>query len=150
MDRHDTGSRAFGAAAPSCLSVFLPRARRRRPPCLVPALIAALLATACATTRTDPARGSDRPGRISPQEIEQVHAATAWQAISLLRPGFLRMRTRTPPAALVDGVLQPLESLHDIQRGAVDSVFYMPPAEASLRYGASAAGGLIVVVTRNR
>ena len=113
--------------------------------------IGALLGVGCASAGP----GSDgrepaRPDRISLEELEHVDAVTTWHAISILRPGFFRVRSRTPPAALIDGILQPLATLRDIHRGTVQSVAYLPPAEASLRYGADAAGGLIVVTTRSR
>jgi hypothetical protein len=113
------------------------------------------------------ATSSERPlirsaGRdvITAAEIVAARVTDVYQAVSHLRPEFLRRRTMRPAAPLAPPpflvYLDDLpfgstpESLKDIPLERVRMIRYLGPTDADLRFGASHPGGAILVTTRKK
>jgi len=80
------------------------------------------------------------------------------EAISLLRPQWLRSRPSRTPAnpnpvvgVVIDGRVQSTrEDLAQIPIGDVQLIEFMSAADATIRFGTGYGGGAIVVTTRGR
>lgn len=135
-----------------------PAEKRGRPPAgaaLALALVTSLAFTACAvgTLSSGPSGTRDM---ITREELEELNADDVMEAISLLRPHWLRFRPmRTPgspdPAVgvVVDG--QPRGTRSDLAQipiGTVERIEFMTAADATIRFGTGFTGGAIVVATR--
>jgi hypothetical protein len=119
-------------------------------------VLVGLSITACAA-----ATQYERPRFIGPRreiltaaEIVAARATDAYQAVSQLRPEFLRRRSGTisflpvPVQVYVDELsFGTAESLHLVPLGAVRSIRYMSPVEADLRFGGRHTSGAILVTT---
>lgn len=93
---------------------------------------------------------------ITAAEIVTSRVSDAYQAVTQLRPEFLRRRgVPAVPSFSVPPVLVYLdelpygtaESLHYIPLDRVRLIRYITPAEADLRWGGSHASGAILVTT---
>jgi hypothetical protein len=120
-------------------------------------LLAGMSVTACAaaTPSTRPAFGGGREV-ITAGEIVASRVTDAYQAVTQLRPEFLRRRGMnavpafTSPSVIVyldDLPFGTAESLHYIPLDRVRLIRYMPAAEADLRWGGSHVVGAILVTT---
>jgi hypothetical protein len=124
--------------------------------------IVGLSVTACAA-----ATSAERPlirsaGRdvITAAEIVAARVTDVYQAVSHLRPEFLRRRTMRPPTPLAPPPIlvylddlpfgSTPESLKDIPLERVRMIRYLGPTDADLRFGASHPGGAILVTTRKK
>ena len=115
--------------------------------------LAASLA-ACATGRVVPVE-HDRD-LITSAELGHSDAASVYEAIRHLRPLFLRTRgpnsvlnsTAMGPAVIVDQtLLGGIQALSDIPLKDVQAVRYVAAWDATTRYGAGHADGVIEVTT---
>jgi hypothetical protein len=125
--------------------------------------VCGLLATACATTtpyERSPNRLSNA-GRdvLTAAEIVASSVTDVYQAVTQLRPDFLRRRQTktvlTPTPAGVSVYLDDLEyggpeSLRQIPLERVRIIRYMRPFEAELRFGGRHPSGAILVQTMKR
>lgn len=120
-------------------------------------VLAAMSLTACAaaTPATRPLRVSGRDV-ITAAEIVASRVTDAYQAVSQLRPEFLRPRgavviaprVQTPLVVYLDDLpFGPAESLHYIPLERVRVIRYLGPADADLRWGGSHSTGAILVTT---
>lgn len=123
-------------------------------------LVAATLFTlaggiSCASTGEESlsTRGS---GDITRAELEATSVNDAMEAISLLRPRWLRARpARTPndPIPVVGVVIDNMaratrSDLASLPIGQVERITFMSAADATIRFGTGYTGGAIVVTTR--
>ena len=115
--------------------------------------LAASLA-ACATARVVPLE-HDRDF-ITSAELAHTNAASVYEAITHLRPLFLRTRGPSSvlnsnamgPAVIVDQtLLGGIQALSDIPLRDVQAVRYLAAWDATTRYGSGYANGVIEVTT---
>jgi hypothetical protein len=120
----------------------------------------ALTASSCATGgSTGSTRGS--ANRLTADEIAEVSALTAYEAIELARPRWLVPRTlragatpsmgsdRGGPVVYLDGVrVGGLGELRRVRADAVATMEYLSPSDATNRFGTNHDSGAIVVTTR--
>ena len=130
-------------------------------------LVLALVVSACASspdasfgeeggTPTRTARGN--PNLIVRAELEQTRGQSAWQAVSTVRPRWLRAQrsssvTTGPFYARVvtDGAFRgDLSELHRFNVSDIEFMRYLSAADATTRYGTGYPGGVIEVSTRGR
>ena len=96
-------------------------------------------------------------GDITREEIETTSVDDVMEAISLLRPQWLRYRpARTPydmtpvVGVVIDGMTgRTREDLAQIPVGQVERISFLNASDATIRYGTGYGGGAIVLVTRN-
>jgi hypothetical protein len=115
--------------------------------------------TGCAASSTPSTRPSlSTAGRdvLTAAEIVAARVTDAYQAVSQLRPEFLKRRSAvavpafTPVSVAVYLDDQPFgntESLHMIPLDRVRIIRYMPRTEAEIRFGKSFPAGVIQVTT---
>jgi len=132
------------------------RRRLTKPTLLVAAMLLTLGGgTACASSGEGSlsTRGS---GDITREELEATSVDDAMEAISLLRPRWLRARpARTPndPIPVVGVVIDNMaratrDDLASLPIGQVERISFMSAADATIRFGTGYTGGAIVVTTR--
>lgn len=114
-------------------------------------------ATACATTG-ESSGPTSRRSQLTPEELRETSVDDVMEAISLLRPQWLRSRPSRTPAnpnpvvgVVIDGRVQSTrEDLAQIPIGDVQLIEFMNSADATIRFGTGYTGGAIVVTTRGR
>lgn len=115
--------------------------RRLFPPTL---LAFVLLLTACASggTGATPRSSSDV---INAEELETVATFSAYDAVSRLRPQWLRARTPGVEAVVfLNGAqIGGLEALRSIQVSTLSEIRYRNGRDATTRYGTGFGGGSI-------
>ncbi|MFL5580751.1 MAG: hypothetical protein ACJ8AO_10285 [Gemmatimonadaceae bacterium] len=141
---------------------FAPRTATPRLTAL--AALAGLLAlAACApaassggSASTAPAASRRQADLITAEEIAGTSATTAYHAIEILRPTFLRARGQQSlsgsqsPVAYVNGQRWGnLESLRNLTADDVLSIRRLSASEAQSRYGLDNIGGAIEVTTKS-
>lgn len=112
---------------------------------------------ACATTGSQSAsQGGDR-NRITEQQVEEVtpQYSTAYEVVQNLRPLWLRKRGATSImregdiAVYIDGTRYGTpDDLRTISITSVGSMRFLPPSEATNRYGTGHTHGAIMVSTK--
>jgi hypothetical protein len=121
-------------------------------------MLAALSMSACAAATSSSPHSFSSAGRdvITAAEIVSSHVTDVYQAVTQLRPEFLRRRgaTAIPLIAapqvevyLDDLPLGSAESLRSIPLDRVRLIRYVSPVEADLRWGGSHSAGVILVTT---
>ena len=121
-------------------------------------LLAGLSVTACAaaTPSTRPAFAGAGRDVITAAEIVASRVTDAYQAVTQLRPEFLRRRGMNAIPSFTSPSIQvyldelpfgTAESLHYIPLDRVRLIRYIPAAEADLRWGGSHRAGAIIVTT---
>lgn len=119
-------------------------------------ILAALIALACASTGRSAGAVPSRSTLLA-DEIATTAPTTAYQAVSRLRPKWLRRRgqisMRDPSAGEVvvylDGVRYGgARSLEGIRADVVEQMEFLDSAQATMRFGTGHAGGAILVRTR--
>jgi hypothetical protein len=114
-----------------------------------------LAVVACATAN-NPVREMRNPNVLTKEEIATAHVSNAYDAISALRPGFLRYRGATTIAGSDTGYPRvyldrqsygDLASLKTLDVGSIRSIRYYNASEASTRFGLGNASGAIEVTT---
>lgn len=114
--------------------------------------------TACAAAGPSSRPGLGSAGRevLTAAEIVAAKVTDAYQAVSQLRPEFLRKRAAmptprfgTPTVAVYLDDLQfgGAESLRSIPLERVRTIRYITPIDADLRWGGSHPSGVILVTT---
>lgn len=116
-------------------------------------LPAALLLGGCATTSSS--SGGSR-NVISADELAEVEATNAFDAIQKLRPAFLRRGrvnydddTVAHPIVYLDGLrLGGVDELRRIRKTELVRIEYLGGGDATLRYGTGHKGGALLLTTR--
>ena len=114
--------------------------------------------TACATTAGESSTSASRRNEITPEELQTTSVDDVMEAISLLRPQWLRSRPSRTPAnpnpvvgVVIDGRVQSRrEDLAQIPISDVARIQFLNAADATIRYRTGDSGGAIVVTTRGR
>lgn len=119
------------------------------------ACFVAVALVACAATRRQQPAGSR--AQLLADEIDASGARTVHDAISRLRPEWLRRRGRIsiqdPNAGEIVVYLDGLRyggvgSLTTLRAGAVEDITYMDASDATTRFGTGHGGGAILIRTR--
>lgn len=120
-------------------------------------VLAGLSLTACAaaTPSTRPSFGHAGREVLTAAEIVAARVTDAYQAVTQLRPEFLRRRAAAVPAALYAQVpiavyvdempFGATESLRHIPLDRVRLIRFVTPIEATIKWGGSHPGGAILV-----
>lgn len=115
----------------------------------------ALTLLGCATTQGTGPRRSARV--LTAEEIGEVAANTAYEAVELTRPQWFTRRASptmgnpqpTPPVVYLDGIrVGDLDELRLIRAVVVERMEYLSPSDATTRFGTNHNGGAILVTTR--
>lgn len=117
--------------------------------------VVSLLGAACAVGARESGPSSTR-NLITRAELDELNADDVMEAVSILRPHWLRFRPMRTPGTpnpvvgvVVDG--QPRGSRSDLAQipiGTVERILFMTAADATIRFGTGFTGGAIVVTTR--
>jgi len=121
-----------------------------RPICLA-VIGLTLLAAACASGGGSGESGPRRNRNlITSEELTQVgEVGTAFDAIQRLRPNWLRGRGTSSAKVFVDGVqMGGTGVLRNYRVGVIRECRFIPPADASMRFGTGYGGGVIEVFTK--
>jgi len=115
-----------------------------------------LLITALGCTTSS--GGSREPGRdrnvLTSEEMATMESFTAWDAVQRLRPMWMRpggIRNSANPAGhfphvFVDGApYGPMETLRGFRVVNIETMRYISPTDATIRYGGQYQGGVILV-----
>ena len=133
------------------------RLRSRATMFVLAAFVALGGANACATAG-EGSTPSSRRNEITRAELEETMVDHVMDAVSLLRPQWLRARPMRTPGnpepvvgVVVDGRVQgTLEDLAQIPISEVARIQFFNAADATIRFGTGYTGGAIVVTTRGR
>lgn len=111
-------------------------------------LALAVLLTACASGTSGTAARSSSDV-ITLEELETVATFSAYEAISRLRPQWLRMRTpgQEPVVFLNGSQFGGMETLRSIQASTLSEIRYRNGRDATTRYGTGFGGGAIELRT---
>ena len=124
---------------------------------LAAATVVALVGgVACASTGGGSMGSPSRDGDITREELEATTVDDAMEAVSLLRPQWLRARpARTPNdpipvvGVVIDGMARSTrDDLAQLPIGQVERISFMSAADATIRFGTGYTGGAIIVTTR--
>jgi len=121
-----------------------------RPICLA-VIGLTLLAAACASGGGSGESGPRRNRNlITSEELTQVgEVGTAFDAIQRLRPNWLRGRGTSSAKVFVDGVqMRDTGVLRNYRVDVIRECRFIPPADASMRFGTGYGGGVIEVFTK--
>ena len=124
----------------------------------VSCVLAALSITACAAATSSSTRSFSTTGRevITAAEIVASQVTDVYQAVTQLRPEFLRRHAAssipmiaapTVEVYLDDLPLGGADSLRQIPLDRVRLIRYLSPVEADLRWGGNHVAGVILVTT---
>lgn len=107
------------------------------------------LVSACASGGTGTASRSSS-SVITLEELETVATFSAYDAITRLRPRWLRSRTsRDEPKVFLNGAaLGGLEALRTVQASSLFEIRYLNGRDATTRYGTGFGGGAIELRSR--
>jgi hypothetical protein len=122
-------------------------------------LIASLLSSGCASGGTSGGGSSER-NRITGEQLARVTASNAYEAIRQLQPQWLDTRgvissssTGAPTYATVyqDGSrIGDIEYLRTVNINVLAEIRYLPPGEASTRFGMGHDRGVIELISKGR
>jgi len=121
-----------------------------RPVCLA-VIGLTLLAAACASGGGPGESGPSRNRNlITSEELTQTgELATAFDAIRRLRPNWLGGRGTSSAKVFIDGVeMGDTGVLRDYRVDAIRECRFIPPTDATLRFGTGYGGGVIEVFTK--
>jgi len=117
-----------------------------------------LLLAACQSTGSGGGANRGGPTLIAQEELAELPALTAYQAVERLRPAWLRPRVRTVrgtvpeqyyPQVFLDGVpYGDLDTLNRVNSRDVREIRYFSASEATTRFGTGYPGGVIDVQTK--
>lgn len=118
--------------------------------------ILALIGGAACASAPGQSRSEGGRGDITRDELEATSVDDAMEAVSLLRPHWLRARpSRTPndPIPVVGVVIDNIaratrDDLAQLPIGQVERISFMNAADATIRFGTGHTGGAIIVTTR--
>ena len=115
---------------------------------LAPLLVLALFLGACATGAGGTSSRSN-PDLITLEELETLPTATAYEAISRLRPRWIQTRMNEPPIVFMDGSrMGGVEVLYNIQVSQLQEIRHRNGRDATTRYGTGYGGGTIEMRSR--
>jgi hypothetical protein len=111
----------------------------------LPVLLLALLLSACAAGSGTGATSRSNSDVISREELDPMNSFTAYDAISRLRPQWLRQRTpgQAPIVFMNGSQLGGTEVLRSIQVSSLLEIRYRNGRDATTRYGTGYGGGTI-------
>jgi outer membrane receptor protein involved in Fe transport len=115
-------------------------------------LFLAVVVLGCASSGTT--RAPRNPNLITLEELEELPAGTAYDAVQRLRPNWLRSRSATVgrsgrgevnlPAVFADGVyFGPIDSLGRFGIEAIEVIEFLSARDATTQYGTGYPGGVI-------
>jgi outer membrane receptor for ferrienterochelin and colicin len=109
-----------------------------------------LLVAACSTAGTGESGPRRNRNLITAEELAELDGVNSvYDAVRRLRATWLSGRGANRPRIFVDGVdLGGLEVLERYRIDSVREVRFVPPADATLRYGTGFGGGVIEIITR--
>ena len=151
MRRYSVNHRRF-LARPVSMSTI---ACRRAPRALAASLL--LLSAACASKRDPGVRVDGSPTVITAEEITRARVTSAFDAVSQLRPSFLRNRgrttlnltdVRTPTVYLDETLMGDVSKLREIAPHFIWQIRYLSASEAQMKWGSGHPAGVIQVVTQ--
>ena len=115
--------------------------------------------TACATSAgaAGPRRSANE---LTAEDLKDPSVATltAWDAITRLKPNWLRPRgassLNTPddnmPRAMLNESVQPLDILRSLRAAEISTITYLSASDATTKYGTGYTNGLIMISTVQR
>ena len=122
-------------------------------------LLLLLLAGACQTMPEEGGRDRAKLDRITREELDEIPALTAREAIQRLRPSWLRPRistvrgssgTRHTATVFLDGTPRGgLSTLDGMDIRDIEEMRFISASDATTRYGTGYPGGIIDVSTRH-
>ena len=121
---------------------------------MLPIALAAMLATGCASQGRAPA---SQHNVVSAQELSRAGDVSLYDALTQLRPAFLRSRGSLPGATTPAAPIQVyiggmsmggVEHLRQIVANGVVEVRFLEPQQAIARFGGNNTGGAILVVLK--
>ena len=120
-----------------------------------PVLALAFLVAVAGCATSPAGSGSRSRNVITAEEIAEIQASTAFDAVQRLRPEFLRRGrvnmssdTQTLPIVYVDDVRYGgVDELRRIRASQVVRIEYLSGSDATTRFGTGHAGGAILVTT---
>lgn len=110
------------------------------------ALLTLLGGLACASAVGEGSTGTRR-GDITQEELETVSVDDAMEAISLLRPQWMRGRS-SAATIVINGQRSNRERLATVPVGSIVRIAFMSAADATTRFGTGFFEGAIVVTLR--
>lgn len=134
-------------------------------------VLAVVAASGCSLkAREDGPSGSSRSKVVTAGEIESSGATSAWDAMRRLFTGHVRfdedkngrptrmwnrgassISLRTDPLVYVDGVrMADFRMLEEMSAQTIESIEFLPPLEATSRYGTNAGQGVFRIRTKQR
>ena len=113
-------------------------------------VLLALVAAACSTAGTgDSGPRRDRNVLTAEDFVALDGASYAYDAVRRLRGTWLSGRGNSPPRVFVDGVnLGGPDVLRNYRMDSVREIRFIPPSDATLRFGTGFGGGAIELYTR--
>lgn len=125
----------------------------------VPVLLTLAAGSGCASTEQASDREFVSRDVLTYQQIDEVRATNAYEAVERLKSHWLRSTTPTSPVSQQAGTIPVMvyldnqrmgyvDQLRRIEVAAIDYIRYFSPAEAAARWGFGNAGGAILVVTQ--
>jgi hypothetical protein len=123
-----------------------------------PVFAGLVISASCAAASTSARPFSSATSNVlTAAEIVASHVSDAYQAVTQLRPDFLRRSYASPVPTVsdsytVDVYLDNLriggaDALREIPLGDVRSIRYLPPMDADMRFGGEHPAGAIIVST---
>ena len=110
------------------------------------ALLTLLGGLACASAGGEGSTGTRR-GDITREELETVSVDDAMEAISLLRPQWMRGRS-SAATIVINGQRSTRDRLATVPVGSIVRIAFMSAADATTRFGTGFFEGAIVVTLR--
>ncbi len=117
-------------------------------------LISSVLLVNCGSTKTGMKRTNYDRNLITAEEVEKTVALSAYDLIIKLRPFWIRGRgvrslnieTAQYPIIYVNGQeFGTIETLREISNSSITEIKFLPPADATIRYGMDHGGGAIMI-----
>ncbi len=110
----------------------------------------ALLVAACSTSGTGDSGPRRNRNLITAEELAELDAIySVHDAVRRLRATWLSGRGSNRPRVFIDGVdLGGIEVLQNYRIDTVREIRFVPPSDATLRFGTGFGGGVIEVTTR--
>ncbi len=118
---------------------------------LISLLAIVVIAGACASTGSSRGPRRDRNRIVATELAELTGISTALQAVRQLRPGWLTPRGRSAPPAIYRNNNRwgsNPGALANISIESVQEMRFLSATDASIRWGTSAGGTVILVTTR--
>ncbi len=124
---------------------------------MIVVLAIGMIATSGCTHASGTPSGSRAPGVITREQIEQIHAVTALDAVQRYRGDVLTARPpssvlldkqRYPVVFLGSQVLGQIDELRNVAADGIEEIRFYSGTEALNRFGAQYGGGVIQIIPR--